>query len=280
MITRTEITVAGVRTVLRECGQADATEAVVFVHGNPGSSADWVNLMELVAPLRRAVAWDAPGFGQAEKDEHFDQTVGGHAAYMGAVLEHLGVERAHLVAHDFGGAWALAWAAAHLNRVASVVLINSGIARDYHWHYLAKIWRIPGVGNAFMATTSRVGFRVLLKHGNPRGLPRAFVDRMYDDLDRGTRRAVLRLYRATDQPSDVSEMVSALRSISVPALVVWGARDPYIPRRFAAQQREAFPRAEVVMLEDSGHWPFADNPVKVAEVVGSFYARVLGRAAA
>lgn len=275
MIRTHQLEIAGVWTVVREAGPTGSSEAVVLVHGNPGSSRDWEGLLDVVGPLGRAVAWDAPGFGRADKPDLFDQTVQGHAAFIDAALEALGVDRVHLVAHDFGGPWGLAWAAAHPDRLASVVLINSGVLRDYHWHYLARIWRTPRLGEAFMATSSRWAFGLLLKHGNPRGLPERFVDRMYDDFDAGTRRAVLRLYRATDQPSDVGPLSATLRATARPALVVWGAKDPYIPLSFAQQQRETFPDAEVVVLEDSGHWPFADNPARVGELVEAFYRRVL-----
>ena len=194
-VRRRELRVNGVRTPLREAGPADAAEAVVFLHGNPGSGADWEPLLAAAGRRLRAVAWDAPGFGRSEA-EGFPQSVPDHAAFVGRALDELGIERAHLVAHDFGGPWGLSWAAADPDRFASAVLIGTGALPGYRWHALARVWRARGAGEAFMATTTRLGFRALMRRGNPRGLPRAFVDRMYDDFDRGTRRAVLDLYRS------------------------------------------------------------------------------------
>jgi pimeloyl-ACP methyl ester carboxylesterase len=276
--TRTnEVEVAGVRSPLIEAGEAAAGEAVVFVHGNPGSSQDWIDLVEKVGTFGRAVAPDMPGFGRADKPEHFDYTVGGYARHLDGILKALAIRRVHLVLHDFGGAWGLAWAATHPDEFASVTLINIGVLPNYRWHYLARVWRTPVLGELFMATSSRPAFHLLLKHGNPRGLPKAFVDRMYDDFDRGTRRAVLRLYRATDMPQASGALSTALRALDRPALVIWGAHDPYISVRYAALQREAFPSATVVVLDDSGHWPFADDPVGVANAVVPFLRRNLQR---
>jgi pimeloyl-ACP methyl ester carboxylesterase len=53
-------------------------------------------------------------------------------------------------------------------------------------------------------------------------------------------------------------------------LVVWGKHDPYIPLEQAGRQRETFPGAEIVILERSGHWPFADDPEAVAVHVVPF----------
>lgn len=270
-----EVTVAGVRSPLLEGGPGDAHEAVVFIHGNPGSSRDWEELASRTSRFGRSLAIDMPGFGQADKPDHFDYTVDGYARHLAGALEALGVRRAHLVLHDFGGPWGLAWAVAHPEAFASVVLINIGVPLGYRWHCLARIWRTPILGELFMATATRAGFRLSLKHGNPRGLPRDFVDRMYDDFDRATRRAVLRLYRATDPGEGAERMAAALRALDRPALVVWGVHDPYVPVSLAERQREVFPDAEIVYLEESGHWPFADDPHAVEDAVIPFLRRQL-----
>jgi pimeloyl-ACP methyl ester carboxylesterase len=266
-----EIQVAGLRSRVIEAGSPDADEAVVFVHGNPGSSRDWEDLVPRVGVFGRSVAIDMPGFGQADKPRDFTYTVAGYAQHLGRCLVELGIRRAHLVLHDFGGPWGLSFAAEHPDAVGSLTLINTGVLLDYRWHYLARIWQTPVVGEVFMATTTRVGFHLLLKHGNPRGLPRAFVDGMYANFDPATRHAVLALYRATRNPaSDAQRLAQALRPGAWPVLVVWGTRDPYIPAAYAGRQREVFPAAQVVKLEQSGHWPFADDPNGVAAVVVPF----------
>lgn len=273
-----EIVVAGVRSPMLECGPADAEEAVVFVHGNPGSSRDWEALLRRAGELARAVAVDMPGFGRADKPEEFEYTVHGYARHLDLVLEALGIRRAHLVLHDFGGPWGLAWGASRPDRLASVTLINTGVLLGYRWHYLARIWRTPVVGELFQATATRPAFHLLLKHGNPRGLPRPFVDRMYDDYDAGTRRAILRLYRAThDLGAAGAALAAVLRPLRYPALVVWGKHDPYIPVRYAGRQREVFPDASIVILDGSGHWPFADDPARVADALVPFLRQQLRR---
>ena len=277
LVHRNFVVVGGVSSPYLRSGPQDTEEAVVFLHGNPGSSQDWDRLISRVGEFGRALAPDMPGFGRADKPEDFDYTVGGYARHLDGVLKELEVRRAHLVLHDFGGPWGLAWAIRNPDAFASAVLINTGILPGYRWHYLARIWRTPLLGEAFMATTTRPGFRLLLKHGNPHGLPSPFVNRMYDDFDRGTRRAVLRLYRATDDPAGTSEQLSvALRPLNRPALVVWGAHDPYLPVELAERQREAFPSAQIVVLQGSGHWPFADDPKAVEEGLVPFLRRVLG----
>ena len=273
---QSSISIDGVRSPLLGAGQANAEEAVVFVHGNPGSIRDWESLAGQVGHFGRALAMDMPGFGAADKPDHFDYSVSGYASYLGRLLAERGVKRAHLVMHDFGGPWGLAWAAANPHAVASVTCINTGILTGYRWHYLARIWQTPLLGEAFMFATTKTGMRRLLRHGNPRGLPADYFDHVFHTFDQGTRRAVLRLYRSTrDTEGPTQQLAQALRPLDLPALVIWGAHDPYIAVDFAERQRQVFPHAEVVVLPNSGHWPFADDPEAVANNVLPFLRRQL-----
>ena len=270
------VIIDGVRSPLLEFGSPGLDEAVVFVHGNPGSSLDWERLARGVGEFGRAVAMDMPGFGAADKPADFDYSVPGYARFLGRLLAERRVQRAHLVMHNFGGPWGLAWAAANPEAVASVTCINTGVLSGYRWHYLARIWQTPLLGELFMASTTKAGMRLLLRHGNPRGLPAEYFDHVYKTFDRGTRRAVLRLYRNTlNTEEGARQLTEALRPLDLPALVVWGAHDPYIPVEFAERQRQAFPRAEIKILLDSGHWPFADDPGLVAQAVLPFLRRQL-----
>jgi pimeloyl-ACP methyl ester carboxylesterase len=265
-----EIVVDGLRTVLAESGPADAEEAVVFVHGNPGSALDWHDLMGRTGEFARSLAMDMPGFGRADKPRDFAVPVEGYAKFLATALDDLGVRRAHLVLHDFGGPWGLGWAGLNQDAFASVVLMNTGILIGFEMHSTGKLWARPVVGEVIMAVTSRGAFTKGLSKGEGRPLPPAYIDQMYDHYDRATRRTVLRLYR--NRPNDdVLRAASQLfRGLDRPALVLWGGKDPFVPLRHAGQQRESFPRAEVVVLEESGHWPFADDPEGTANAVVPF----------
>ena len=268
-VSSTQITVGGVRCPVLHAGPADATEAVVFVHGNPGPGDDWINLLERVGSVARAIAPDMPGYGGADKPRDFDYTIVGYANHLAGLLDQLGVKRAHLVAHDFGGPWALEWAVRHPAAFASATLINTGVLIDYKWHSFAKIWRTPIVGEIFQATTTRTGFRLLVGRGNPR-LSRDEIDRIYDQARTwATKRAVLKLYRATPATS-LGARSEALRALDRPALVLWGTHDAYLPAEKAERQRQTFPSARVEALDGHGHWLFLEDPERVASLVIPF----------
>ena len=274
-VTTETVVVNGVRSPVIQAGPAGVAEAVVFVHGNPGPSTDWRDLLTEVGEFARAVAPDMPGYGDADKPPDFDYTIDGYAAHLAGVLDGLGVTRAHLVLHDFGGPWGLAWAVRHPDAFASVTLINVGVLPDYRWHHYARIWRTPVVGELFQLTANRPAFRMLLGRENPR-LSTEAIDRIYDAARSWpTKRAILKLYRASPE-SLVRGPVEALRELDRPALVLWGTEDAYLPWRFAERQKLAFPSARIELLEGLGHWPFHEDPAQVAELVLPFLRAQLG----
>lgn len=282
MLPAKDIVVAGVRTVVFDSAPQAGAEAVVFVHGNPGPSDDWDRLAPAVAEFTRVIAMDLPGYGRAEHPYHFDFSVVGYANYLGQLLDQLGVTRAHLVLHDFGGGFGLAWAAAHPERFASVVLIDTGVLRGYRWHKFARIWQTPILGELFQATSSARMLKIALDRDNPKPLPDGFAERIASYADWPHKRAVLKLYRASRDPdAQFAQHLPSLAKLDRPACVIWGAGDVYLPVAFAERQRDAFPRAEVHVLPGLGHWPFVDDPEAVLEVMLPFLrAQVGARAAA
>jgi pimeloyl-ACP methyl ester carboxylesterase len=193
----TVLNLAGISTPVLQGGDTGNAEAIVFMHGNPGSGNDWSDLMHSAAPFVRVIAPDMPGFGKADKPDHFNYTVEGYAQHLASLLDALCIKRVHLVLHDFGCPWGFAWAGEHLDQIASITLVNNGILPAYRWHYVARLWRMPLIGELIMATTTLWSMRLLLSHGNPRGLPKKSFDEMYDNFDSKTRKGMLRLYRNT-----------------------------------------------------------------------------------
>ena len=269
------VRIDGVRTLVRETGTPDASEAVVFVHGHPGSSEDFDELISPVGDFARALAPDMPGFGKSQRADAFEYTVNGFARHLDAILRQFGVARAHFVLHDFGGVWGLAWAAAHPQHVASLVLFNIGVVPGYRYHKYALLWRTPLLGELSVFATTRAIFKLALNRDNPKPLPNAILDRMFDQWDR---KAALSLYRATSA-DDVSSVQQgeALSPYALPALIVWGAGDPYVPVRYADAQKRFF-TAAVHVIDGAGHWPMIDEPDRTRALVLPFLRSRVGTA--
>lgn len=250
----------GLQAPYIEAGPEGAAEAVVFVHGNPGSSGDWRDLVARTGEFARAIAIDVQGFGRSDKPHphDFDYTAAGLGIHLSHQLDLLGVQRAHFVGHDFGGPFAIFATLFRPERTATLSFINSGMLRGYRWHFWARVWRRPVIGELAMLATNRSAMARTLGD-----LPEWFLDEMWSNFDRRTRRVVLRLYRTTNT-EDLALAVPLLRAMNLPSIVIWGDDDQFIAANFAERNLEAFPRAQVHHLR-GGHWPFIDDPDGVAE---------------
>jgi pimeloyl-ACP methyl ester carboxylesterase len=269
------IVLAGVRTRVLEAGPDNTTTAVVFL--SPGGTGDWARLLPLVASDKaRAIAFDLPGYAHAEPTWGRGQDLDTVTAYLERALAELGIERVHLVAHDVGGPPALEWAARHPSRLLSAAVIDTGALLGFRHHQLAQISRIPEVGELFWAQMTRATVNLSLQYGQTltRPLPFDYTNRLYDDMDRETRCAIIATYRSAEE-SEINAFAERQAEVLArrpdrPALVIWGANDPYLPAEMANRQREAFPTARIEIFKDSGHWPFADNPQRTRDVLVPF----------
>jgi pimeloyl-ACP methyl ester carboxylesterase len=236
----------------------------LYLHGVPSNSDEWREF------LRRGggLAPDLPGFGRSGKPGSLSFTIAEYERFLERFLELVGVERVSLVMNDWGGV-GLAFAQRHPERVERLVLINTvPFLPGYRWHRTARIWRTPGLGELAMGISSRPVLRFLSRESNvtPGPMPEAWLDSVIDHFDQGTQRAILRLYRSS--PPDVLQEAGAqLGRLQMPALVLWGMQDPYIPGRFGQAYASALGDAELVELPDAGHWPWLDRPDVIDRVV-------------
>jgi pimeloyl-ACP methyl ester carboxylesterase len=222
---------------------------VLYVHGVPTSSEDWVPFLERTG----GIAPDLFGFGRSSKRGDLDFTMPGYDRFVEVFLDHVGAERVRLVAHDWGVV-GLLWAQRFPERVERLVLLNAvPLLPGYRWHRAARAWRAPLVGEVAIGLSTRWTARRA-------GVPSALVEEAWPHFDQGTQRAILRLYRSS--PEDALARAGLdLGRIACPALVVWGDRDPYIGPRFADAYADALGGdAEVLHLSDAGHWAWYDRP--------------------
>lgn len=263
-----QLTIDGITSPYIQAGDPDASEAVVFTHGSPGCAAEFERLIAETSEFARAVAIDMPGFGGADKPspKKFEYSVPNIGVHLARQLDALGIERAHLVGHDFGGAFNLLAAAYSPERVASIAMINSGMMRGYRWHRIARMYRMPVVGETFMAIANKRGFEYAM-----RDLPDWLVDQMWSNFDRPTRRAILALYRNTDMVGQAAMLPQVrLLAMNWPAIVIFGEQDPYLPASLAGRNTESLPRATVHMIAGAGHWPHAEAPEETAALLIPF----------
>ncbi|HEX5853694.1 MAG TPA: alpha/beta hydrolase [Solirubrobacteraceae bacterium] len=241
----------------------------LYLHGVPSNSDEWRELLARSGGL----APDLPGFGRSGKPGNLTYTIDEYDRFIERFLDEVGVERVRLVMHDWG-AVGLAFAQRLPERVERLVIINAvPFLPGYRWHRTARIWRTPLLGELAMGATSRRVLRLSSRESNatPGPMPDAWLDSVIDHFDQGTQRAILRLYRSSP-PDVLAAAGERLGTLTMPALVAWGMKDPYIPARFAGEYARALANAELLELPDAGHWPWLDRPdllERLAEFLGA-----------
>jgi len=242
-------------------------QPVIFLHGNPDSSQLWAPIATPLATSYRCIVPDLPGFGRSSVAPGFDFSLKGLAEFVEALYSALRLEvPVHLVGHDFGGIAGAAWMAAHAERVRSFTICNSAFSAAYRWHYWARIWRTPLIGELSMIMMNKLVFGLELRRGS-RKLTRDQIDRVYALLTPSVKDTVLKLYRAVRQPSFVGwEARYQQAAKEIPVMVLWGEGDPYIPASFA----DTLGAQQVVKFAGAGHWLPAVAPARVAQELRSF----------
>ena len=261
------IEIGGEPVFFRSSGARDATETVVlYLHGLPTSSDDWVPFLEVAAGL----APDLPGFGRTGKGGHLDYTLDGHADFIERFLEDRDVRGdVTLVAHDWGAAAGLVFAQRHPDRIAKLVLINAlPLFSGFRWHRPARIWRTRGLGELAMGSANPTLLAWMLRRGTiaPDAWPPERTAAMWEQFDQGTQRAILLLHRHTHE-ARLAAAGEHLKRLDGPTLIVWGERDPWLPPALAAGYADhlAGP-SSVELAPDAGHWPWLDRPALIQRV--------------
>jgi pimeloyl-ACP methyl ester carboxylesterase len=266
-----EATIGTMPVFWREAPVQDGAPVPLYLHGVPTNSDEWLPFLARTGGL----APDLPGFGRSGKAGNLDYTIGGYADFVERCLDLVAVERVSLVVHDWGSV-GLAFAQRHPERVARLVVMNAvPFLPGYRWHRTARIWRAPLLGELAMGATTRAIMRFSTREARPgrEPMPDAWLDTVFDHFDQGTQRAILRLYRSAP-PEVLAAAGARLARLTMPALVVWGQTDPYIPARFGRDFAQALPDAELLELDDAGHWPWFDRPDLIERVAGFLAAAV------
>jgi pimeloyl-ACP methyl ester carboxylesterase len=240
----------------------------LYIHGVPNSSLVWHSFLQRSGGL----ALDLPGFGDAIKAATFPFSIAGYDGYIERFLDWRGLDRVNLVMHDWGAA-ALAFAQRAPERIGRIVLIDAlPLFEGYQWPRVARIWRTRGLGELLMGSLTPRLLRRALRDANATAIPERDLREMYVTLDFGTQRAILKLFRSVG-PGTLASAGARLGELDAPALIVWGALDPFVPVEAALQYAEALGgECELELLQDAGHWPWLDRP-DVVETVAGFLAR-------
>jgi pimeloyl-ACP methyl ester carboxylesterase len=238
----------------------------LFIHGNPDSASLWDRVRDnLDAYDGEVVAADLPGFAQPAP-EGFERTKEGYVDWIVERLDELG-GGVDLVGHDWGSLLVQRVASIRPDLLSSVACGGAAIDTEYEWHPLAQVWQTPGEGERYMEEelTDEFGISHLTENGVPPEDARRNIW-----LTPYGKSTILELYRSAVQIGE--EWQPDLERLEVPAMVIWGRNDPYVPLMYGERLAERM-KAELVVL-DCGHWWPFERPAETAQALLRLWSRV------
>lgn len=264
------LSVGTMQVHLRDEGPRDDPAPIVLLHGTSDSLHTWDGWAAALRGQRRVIRFDLPGFGLTGPDPQADYSIEAYVRFVLAVLDQLGVRSVVLGGNSLGGH--IAWRTAHAqpDRVRRLVLVDAAgyplPPAEVHMGFrLALSWPANRVLE-WVLPRGLVRSSLRNVYGDPSRVTSEEVDRYYDMAVRaGNRRALAR--RLADPDPDRSERI---RSLRMPTLVLWGARDRLIPLRSGQRFARDIPGARLVVLEGLGHVPQQEDPLRSVAAVQRF----------
>ncbi|APR81735.1 Hydrolase, alpha/beta fold family protein [Minicystis rosea] len=260
---------------------------LLAMHGFPSASWDWQPMWRALTARFRVIAADMIGFGWSDKPPRYDYAIMDQATLHEGLLRELGVERVHVLAHDYGVTVAQELLARHDERgrrgergleLASICFLNGGLFPETHRPRLVqKLLASPLGPLVGRLTTKRAFASGLHAIFGPRTPPSsAFVDELWTLFrHQGGERVVHRIigYMA-ERRRHRERWVGVLTRTAVPLRVINGLVDPVSGAHMVARYREMVPQADVVELPDIGHYPQVEDPEGVLRGFMAFHDRL------
>ncbi|MDQ3991544.1 MAG: alpha/beta fold hydrolase [Actinomycetota bacterium] len=239
--------------------QAGRGEPVVLVHGLGATKASFLPTIAALANSYRLIALDLPGSGDSDKPIAAPYNARYFARAVVALLDALGLERAHLIGNSMGGRVALEAGLHEPERVGRLVLLSPALAwlRERRLAPLVRALR-PELGLMQVAPRPVVeGIVRRVIPGGSTGWTAAGVDEFLRSYCSPRGRAAF--YAAArnvylDEPLGERGLWTRMPSLQSDALFVWGRHDTLVPVGFRKHVERALPAAQHVVL-DCGHVP-------------------------
>ncbi len=270
----------GIRIHLAAAEPPDSsTPPILLLHGWPQHWYMWRRVIAALHTERRLLAPDLRGFGWSEAPGYgYDGET--FAADQIALLDALGIERADVIGHDWGGWTAMLLGIQHPDRVRRMVVCNAphpfarpapGLLADAWRAWYTWVIATPALGPRSL----RHGWisRAILTHGNVRPPFSGEEIAMYADSFREPARAeaISRLYRYYQRAfrEGAGGRWRGAR-LSVPTLLLFGERDLYITPKLLAGHESHADELRVELVPDSGHFLVNERPDLVIERARDF----------
>lgn len=249
---------------------------VLLLHGLPAQSYSWRNVMNTLAEDGfRAIAPDWLGFGFSDKPDRrdFAYTPDAYVTALGEFLDALELPTVSLVAQGFVGSAGVQYALRHRDRVDRLAILNAPVGKAAKLPWKMKQLGMPLMGQ--MMTQDPLLVDRTLEGGGGYRVEDADLDvyrrPFLKSSDAG--RSLFTIVQNLKVSAVAAEIEAGLATWEHPLMLAWGDRDPWLPIAEAETLANTLSGAELVRLEETGHYPQEDWHEKVSDALNRFLRR-------
>jgi pimeloyl-ACP methyl ester carboxylesterase len=237
---------------------------LVFLHGTPWSSQLWRPIAEALSTRFTVHLWDMPGYGASSKEPGHRVDLAWQGELFARLLQEWGLERPHVIAHDFGGAVALRARLLHGARFASLCLTDVVALSPWGSPFFTLVKDHAAVFEQLPPVVHLGAIEAYIRTA-------AHRDLREDDLaslvapwtgDAGQSAFYRQIAQADEHYTD--EIEPRYGDIDEPTRIVWGAQDAWIPVDRAHRLHALIPGSTLTVIEDAGHLIQLDAPAALA----------------
>ena len=263
--------------------ESGSGETLLLIHGFPTASWDWYRMWPDLVQEYHVLAADFLGFGFSNKPRNYPYSILDQADLLETLLREKGIERVHIISHDYGDTVAQELLARFQERVQkgrtgveirSLCLLNGGLFPEVHRPLLVqKILMSPLgfiVGRLF--NRNKLGKNLKNIFGPNTQPTEAELDDFWTLVGGNGGRYVFHLlirYMA-ERVQYRERWVGALQAAKIPLCFINGVADPISGQHMVDRYRELIPNPQVVELKDIGHFPLIEAPEAVLQHFGDF----------
>ena len=246
---------------------------IVLIHGTAASLHTYDAWTKQLSKDYRVIRLDLPAFGLTGPNKNADYSIESYTKFLFQFLEKIKVDKFYLAGNSLGGNIAWNYAAEYPNKVRKLILIDaSGLPTFTPQPTIFKMAKTPILNSLFLYITPKFIIRKNIEqvYADKLKVTDTLVIRYHKmSLRTGNRKAFIERAKTDFNLAEKVNLVK-LKSVKTTTLLIWGAKDTWIPLGNGKRMDSMLPNSKLVILENSGHVPMEENPKESLEFLKSF----------
>ena len=246
---------------------------ILLVHGTGSSLHTWNDWTLKLKENYQVIRMDLPAFGLTGPNKSGDYSIEKYTQFLEEFVAQMKLDSMILAGNSLGGNIAWNYASKNPEKVQKLILVDaSGLPTNKPQPWIFKMAKTPVLSNLFLYITPKSIIEDNIKqvYEDDTKITDALITRFHDfTLREGNRKAFIDRAKIDFTLSEASKK-ERLQNLQTSTLLIWGAKDTWIPLENGKRMDALLPNSKLVVLQNSGHVPMEENPIESLKVLNEF----------